>query len=57
MTLDEVDRVLEEAKVNNPLRQSVVIRADKRVQYDAVVQVMNLCKRHAIEQFNLDTQQ
>jgi biopolymer transport protein ExbD len=56
MTLEEVDGVLEAARVNNPLQQSVVIRADKRVQYDAVIQVMNLCKKHAIEQFNLDTQ-
>jgi biopolymer transport protein ExbD len=56
MTIEEVDRVLQQAKANNPLQQSVIIRGDKRAEYDAIVQAMNLCKKHAIERFNLDTQ-
>ncbi len=55
MTLDEVEGVLRQAAVNNPLNQSVNIRADKRVDFEAVVRVLNLCKRHEIENYSIDT--
>jgi biopolymer transport protein ExbD len=57
MSLEEVDRLLTQAVVDNPLRQTVNIRADKRVAFDAVVGVLNLCKRHAVESYSIDTQQ
>jgi biopolymer transport protein ExbD len=55
LTREELDRVIEHATVNNPLRQAVNLRADKRVPFDAVVQVLDLCKKHAVEQYSIDT--
>ncbi|MBM3998167.1 MAG: biopolymer transporter ExbD [Planctomycetes bacterium] len=55
MTLDEVDLALRQATANNPAHQTVNIRADKRVGFEAVVLVLNLCKRHAIENYSIDT--
>jgi biopolymer transport protein ExbD len=56
MNLEDLDRVLEHATVNNPLSQAVNVRADKRVPFDAVVQVLDLCKRYAVENYSIDTE-
>ncbi len=45
MEIDEVEAVLRQAVANNPANQSVIIRADKRVLFDAVVAVMNVCNK------------
>ena len=42
---DEVETMLQQAVANNPLTQSVVIRADKRVQLQHAVSAMNLCQK------------
>ena len=51
----QLDRLLERAAGNNPLSQSVLIRADRRVAFDAVVQVMNLCNKHQIRDYSVST--
>ena len=43
MAIDEVEAVLRQAKANNPVTQTVAIRADKRVPFEAVVAIVNLC--------------
>jgi biopolymer transport protein ExbD len=48
LTLDEVYEVLRRAASNNPGQQSVVIRADRRVPLDPVVQVINLCSKTGV---------
>ena len=48
MTRDEVEEVLRQAVANNPVNQSVVIRADRRVEFDYVVAIMNLCNRTGV---------
>jgi biopolymer transport protein ExbD len=53
---DEVERVLEQAVVDNPVNQSVIIRADKRVQLDFVVFVMNACNKVGIFDYSLTIQ-
>jgi biopolymer transport protein ExbD len=45
MTPTELDRYLEQAVINNPTNQTVIIRADKRVAFDHIVTVMNSCDR------------
>ena len=45
MTAAELDTFLTQAAVNNPMNQSVIIRADKRVPFDYVVTVMNACNK------------
>ena len=53
LTGDEVEAVLRQAAVNNPVHQSVIIRADKRVQLDYAVLVMNLCNKVGILDYKL----
>jgi biopolymer transport protein ExbD len=43
MKLDEVEATLRQAKANNPVTQTVAIRADRNVSFNAVVAVVNLC--------------
>ena len=57
MTPDEVEEVLRQAVTNNPVNQSVVIRADKRVQFDFVVTIMNLCNRTGVRDYSVTAQQ
>ena len=52
----EVEAYLLRAARDNPLGQSVVIRADKRVQFDSVVVVMNLCNKAGIRDYTVTTQ-
>jgi len=56
MTQDEVGEVLRRAVANNPVNQSVVIRADKRVEFDYVVAIMNLCNRAGVRDYSVTTQ-
>lgn len=56
LTAGEVDQALQHAKADNPLQQTVNIRADKRVEFDSVVQVLNLCKKNQIEDYSIDTE-
>lgn len=57
ITYEELDETMERAVENNPVNQSVVIRADKRVPLEHVVQVMDLCNRHAINDYTVTTEQ
>lgn len=52
-TVDEVELedILRRAAVNNPANQAVRIHADKRVAFQAVVTVVNLCKRAGIQDY------
>ena len=52
---DEVEQTLRRAATNNPLNQAVIIRADKRVQFDYVVTVMNLCNKVGITDYKVTT--
>ena len=53
--LEQVEQILQRAKTNNPLSQSVVIRADKETDWDHVATAMNLCKKVGIEEFSATT--
>ncbi len=57
MARDEVEEVLRQAVANNPVNQSVVIRADKRVEFDYVVTIMNLCNLTGVRDYSVTTQQ
>lgn len=46
--LSDMESMLSEADLNNPTGQTVIIRADKRVQWDAVVAAINACQRAGI---------
>jgi biopolymer transport protein ExbD len=52
-TRPEVEEVLRQAVANNPVNQSVVIRADRRVLFDSVVAIMNLCNRTGVRDYSV----
>ncbi len=52
---DEVEHILRQAAADNPANQSVIIRADRRVQLDAAVFVMNACNKAGIFDYTLTT--
>jgi len=43
LSLDQFDQMLTQAVANNPLGQSVIIRADRRVPLQSPVDVMDVC--------------
>jgi len=51
----ELEAALRQAVVNNPTSQKVIIRADKRVVFDRVVAVMNLCNRTGVQSYSVTT--
>jgi biopolymer transport protein ExbD len=53
---DQVENVLRQAAANNPGTQAVVIRADRRVQLEHVVFVMNLCNLVGLPDYKITTQ-
>jgi biopolymer transport protein ExbD len=57
LTLEELDRALRTASVNNPGRVSVIIRADKRVVWNYVVAAMNACNKAKIRDYRVTTLQ
>lgn len=40
---EAMQKMLADAAVNNPLRQSVIIRADRKCPWNSVAQAMNIC--------------
>ncbi|MBX7074355.1 MAG: biopolymer transporter ExbD [Pirellulales bacterium] len=51
----ELLAALQQAETNNPGRQTVLIRADKRCRWEYVVGVMNLCNRAQIRDYRVST--
>jgi len=43
--LVKLEEMLRRAKTNNPVNQSVILRADKRCELEKVVQVINVCNK------------
>ena len=53
--VEQIEPILRRAQVNNPLTQTVVIRADKRADWDHVLTVFNLCKKVGITEYTATT--
>ncbi len=53
--VEEVERLLNQAAANNPLTQTVVIRADKQSPWEFVLTAINLCKKSGIYQYTAMT--
>jgi biopolymer transport protein ExbD len=54
-SLNELDRQLAQLSANNPGRQTVVIRADKKCDWEFVVAVMNACNKAKIRDYRVTT--
>jgi biopolymer transport protein ExbD len=48
VTSPQLEQLLQQASVNNPGRQTVIIRADERCSWRYVVNAMNLCAKARI---------
>ena len=53
--LEQVEQVISRAHANNPLTQSVVIRADKETDWEMVAIVINLCRKIGINDYSATT--
>jgi biopolymer transport protein ExbD len=53
MTRSEVEKVLRQAVADNPVNHSIVIRADRRVPFDFVVAIMDLCNRTGARNYSV----
>lgn len=51
----ELLSVFQQAAANNPGRQTVIIRADKRCVWEHVIEVMNLCNKAQIRDYRVTT--
>jgi biopolymer transport protein ExbD len=49
--VEQVEQVLRRAKANNPLTQTVVIRADREANWEPVAIAIGLCKKVGINEF------
>lgn len=50
--LEQVEQIIRQAHTNNPLTQSVVIRADRRTDWEQVAIALSLCKKVGIQQYS-----
>ena len=48
LDIDGVEQVLRQAVQDNPRGQSVIIRADRRSELEAVVHTINLCNKSGV---------
>ena len=53
--LEQVEQILRRAQTNNPLSQTVVIRADKAADWKFVLTAFNLCKKVGIQEYTATT--
>ncbi len=53
--LPTLEKNLNQAAIDNPQRQSVVIRADKKCEWEHVVAVMNICNKVGISDYRVTT--
>ena len=49
--LEQLEQILRRAQTNNPLTQTVVIRADKESNWERVAVAMGLCKKVGINEY------
>lgn len=50
--VEQVEQILQRAKANNPLTQTVVIRGDKQADWEMIAVAMGLCKKVGISDFS-----
>ena len=56
MALDKVEFVLKRAIVDNPLNQMVIIRGDRKVAFQAIVSVLDLCTKLKVPSYKISTE-
>ena len=55
LPLEEVESSIRQAVTNNPINQTVIIRGDRRVPFQHVVSVMDICQRWKVPTYKVTT--
>ena len=55
MALEKVEAKLQRAVADNPVNQTVIIRGDRNVAFQAIVSVMDLCTKLKIPSYKIST--
>ena len=50
--LEQVEQIMRQSYSNNPLTQSIVIRGDRRANWEHVAIALSLCKKVGIQQYS-----
>jgi biopolymer transport protein ExbD len=53
--LEQLQQALQQAVADNPLQQRVLIRADRRAEFQLVVNVMDLCNQAGVVEYRVAT--
>ena len=56
LDLQELERILAKAVLDNPIHQTVILRGDKRVEFQSVVSLIDLCNRLKIPSYRIVAQ-
>lgn len=55
VALEQLEGILTQAIADNPLSQTVILRGDKRVAFQSVVSVIDLCNRLKVPSYRITT--
>ncbi len=55
LPIDQVETRIRQEVTNNPINQTVIIRGDKRVPFQHVVSVMDICQRLKVPTYKITT--
>ncbi len=56
MALDKVESRLQRAVADNPVNQTVIIRGDRNVAFQAIVSLMDLCTKLKVPSYKISTE-
>jgi biopolymer transport protein ExbD len=56
LDLTGLEKMIAQAVVDNPIQQTVIVRGDKRVAFQSVVSVLDLCNRLKVPSYRITTE-
>ena len=56
MLLDRLESVVQQAVIDNPISQVVIIRGDRQVVFQSVVSVLDMCRRLKVPAYKFSTE-
>ena len=57
LDIQQLESVLAQAIIDNPIQQTVILRGDKRVEFQSVVSLIDLCNRLKVPSYRITTQE
>jgi biopolymer transport protein ExbD len=55
LTIQQLEPLLAKAVLDNPVQQTVILRGDKRVEFQSVVSLIDLCNRLKVPSYRITT--